>query len=168
MSFERKDGGTAATNNNGYPSTAYGGAVADEVDAKGTLMGASSNKNEYDVMYVVDFGNADAIPGPSESDRQIHTFPAYSAIKSAEVTVLETVSGGSTGFTVGLQEKDGTEIDDDGLVEANTSTAVGSYVDGAGALVGASVGSADGQLIVDGDRTAGKIRIKIKYIKYND
>lgn len=168
MSFERKDGGSTSANNNGYPSTAYGPTDPNEVGVKGLLQGASSNKGEYDAEYLVDFADASTIPTESDVDRQILTIPAFSVVKSCDITVLETVSGG-TDFDVGLTEPDGTAIDPNGLADNVVITAVGAYVAGAGALIGASTGSEDAQVTVaNNGRTAGVVRIKIKYIRYND
>ena len=166
MALERKDGGATSANNNGYPSTAYGPTDPGQVDAKGTEYASTGKKDTYEVEYLIDFGDSSQQPTTSENDNQILTFPAFAVIKDVDVTVLETVSGG-TNFNLGLSQPDGTVIDADGLVAASSVTAVGAYQAGNGALVGASIGSAEGQLTLGGTRTAGKVKVRIEYIQYN-
>lgn len=160
MSYERK----SAANNLGYPSTAYGGASAGEVKAKGASLASAGHKDTYEVVYEIDFSDGTKQPTTSADDNQIVTLPAYSVIKSVDVKVLSTVSGG-TNFNLGLSQPNGTVIDADGLVAAATATAVGSYVAGAGALVGASIGANPGQLTLASTRTAGKVSVKVTYQK---
>lgn len=157
MSYERK----TASNNMGYPSTAYGGSTADAVNVKGLELGSTGGKGTYEVQYIIDF--AGDSPTTSEDDNQIVTIPASAAIKRADVQVLETVSGG-TNFSIGLAEPDGSVIDADGLTAASTVTAVGSFVEGTGALVGSTIGTASGQLTLGGTRTAGKIKVTLEYL----
>ena len=158
MAVERKED---ATGNNKYPTTVYGQSDQDAITKKGAKVGGTGNKAEYNCEWVIDFTD---LPVTSEFDNQITTLEANSAIKSVDLYILETISGG-VNFTVGLSQPDGTVIDADGLVAAETGTAAGTYVSGAGALVGASIGANDAQLTIGGDRTAGKIKVQVNYIK---
>lgn len=166
MAYERKDGGATSANNNGYPSTAYGGSDAGNVDAKGLEYASTGKKDTYEVQYLIDFSDTDKQPTTSTNDNQIVTLPAYAVVKTVDITTLETVSGG-TNYSLGLSQPDGTVIDADGLAAAVTATAVGSYTSGAGALVGASIGANDGQVTLTSTRTAGKVKVRIEYIQYN-
>jgi flagellin-like hook-associated protein FlgL len=104
--------------------------------------------------------------------------PAGAIIKSAVLYVDQawTSTSGTTDLTVGLQEADGTGIDNDGLIDATdaTQTAIateGNVVNGGGALVGATIGSAAGELVVAGtdtDLTAGKARVVVEYVYDKD
>tara|TARA_R110001599_G_scaffold169362_2_gene359311 strand:+ start:779 stop:1264 length:486 start_codon:yes stop_codon:yes gene_type:complete len=100
--------------------------------------------------------------------------PALASIVSAKliIDVAFTSTSGTTDLTVGLEQKDGTDIDVNGLVEADeaTQTAIGTagnVVTGAGALIGKSVGAAAGQVIVDksaDDLLTGEARLIVEYV----
>jgi hypothetical protein len=104
--------------------------------------------------------------------------PAGASIVSAKLYVDQawTSTSGTTDLTVGLQQANGTEIDNDGLVAAAeaTQTAIGTegnVVTGAGALIGKSVGANAGELVVAptvDDLTAGKARIVVEYVYDKD
>lgn len=108
-----------------------------------------------------------------------YQIPANATIISAKLQIITpfTSTSTTTDLTVGLQKADGTQIDDDGLITAvhasQTAIAVaGAIIDGAsgtaGALVGKSIGTADGELVVTptvADLTAGKARLIVEYIK---
>ena len=85
----------------------------------------------------------------------IQTIPAGSLVESVDVVVKSTLSGG-TNFTLG------TAADPDGFLAASTITT--GYAAGAGALVG-TVLAADSQLAYAGSRTAGVLKVIIKYKK---
>jgi hypothetical protein len=94
------------------------------------------------------------------------SIPAGAFISSAKLEVLDAFVGG-TSYNIGLYESDGTEIDADGI-DAGVLTAAliaGAWIDCNGALVGASIGSAAGQLVVaaTGTFTAGKARLLVEY-----
>lgn len=102
------------------------------------------------------------------------SIPAYAKILSARFEVLTgfTSSSATTDLNVGLEQADGTDIDLDGLLTAAqlTETVIatrGNFVTGTGALVGASIGAAAGELVVTpsvADLTAGKARVIVQYI----
>lgn len=102
--------------------------------------------------------------------------PANATIVSAKLIIdtAFTSTSTTTDLTVGLQQSDGTEIDNDGLVTAanadQTAIAVaGKVITGTGALVGLSIGAAAGELVVApnvADLTAGAGRVIVEYI-YN-
>lgn len=167
MALERKSGGATSTDNNSYPTTAYGGDLDDySVASKGVVVSEGAN-GDITVDWLVDFSDSAKTPASDEDDNQVHTIPAYAVIKLVDQTVLATISGG-TSYDIGLEQPDGTVIDADGLDSAVTTSTLGSYVSGDGALVGASVGANDAQVVVGGDRTAGKLRIRVTYTPYND
>jgi hypothetical protein len=102
------------------------------------------------------------------------SIPAYAKIVSSRFEVLTafTSTSTTTDLDVGLYQNGGTVIDLDGLHTAAqlTQTAIGTrgnFYLGAGALVGASIGAAAGEVVVTptvADLTAGKGRIIIDYI----
>jgi len=104
--------------------------------------------------------------------------PAGASIVSAVLYVDQafTSTSTTTDLTVGLQQANGTEIDNDGLIEADeaTQTAIGTegnVVTGAGALIGKSIGANNGELVVTpsvDDLTAGKARIVVEYVYDKD
>jgi len=112
------------------------------------------------------------------SDNLGFVIPAGASIVSATLYVDQawTSTSGTTDLLVGLQQADGTEIDNDGLFDGteSTQTAIGTegnVVTGAGALVGASVGANNGEVVVAGsvdDLTAGKARLVVEYVYDKD
>lgn len=100
-------------------------------------------------------------PAASSTDTSVHTIPAGSVIESCDIFVESTLSGG-TGFDLGLSQPSGTVIDADGLDAAVAATT--GYVSGNGALVGTALAN-DGQLTLGGSRTAGALKVVIKYKK---
>ncbi len=118
---------------------------------------------------VLDF-NYDDLPGAGGSDLQVLSIPAGSQIIGSKLNV-KTAAAGGTSYTIGLVEADGTAIDADGLHTAlqlvTASLTAGAWLDGGGALIGASIGSADGQIVVGatGTFTAGAYRLVIEYIE---
>lgn len=100
-------------------------------------------------------------PSTSATDTSIHTIPSGSVIEACDIFVESTLSGG-TGFDLGLSQPNGTVIDADGLDAAVAATT--GYVSGNGALVGTAL-SADAQLTLGGTRTAGALKVVVKYKK---
>lgn len=94
--------------------------------------------------------------------------PANAFIKSSHLEVIEAFTGG-TSYNFGLYQGDGTVIDADGIDAAVATAALtaNAWIVNDGALVGAAVGAADGQLTVaaTGTFTAGKARLIIEYVK---
>ena len=98
----------------------------------------------------------DVTDGPvASTDTNVLVIPAGSLVESVELFVKTTLSGG-TNFTLG------TAADADGLVAASTATT--GYVSGGGALVGTAL-AADAQVVYAGSRTAGVIKVIVKYKK---
>ena len=99
--------------------------------------------------------------------------PALASIVSAKLIIDKafTSTSTTTDLTVGLEQKDGTDIDINGLIEADeaTQTAIGTagnIVTGAGALIGKSIGANPGQVIVLGsasDLLTGEARLIVEY-----
>lgn len=104
------------------------------------------------------------------------SIPANATIVSAKLIVDEafTSTSTTTDLLIGLQKSDGTEIDNDGLIAAAeaTQTAIGTagnVVVGAGALIGKTIGSAAGELVVApsvADLLTGAGRVVVEYV-YN-
>jgi hypothetical protein len=107
-----------------------------------------------------------------------HVIPANSTIVSARVRIIDafTSTSTTTDLTVGLQQSDGTEIDNDGLLTAAhlsqaTIAVAGALYDGstgtAGALVGFTIGAADGELSVASsaaDLLTGRAQVIVEYL----
>lgn len=113
--------------------------------------------DSVEVEYLFDVTDG---PASSATDTSVHTIPSGSVIEAVDVFVESTVSGGTAG-TLGLEQPSGTVIDADGL-EATLPTT--GYELGAGALVGTQI-TADGQVVLGGDRTAGVYKVVLRYKK---
>ena len=103
------------------------------------------------------------------TDLLIQSIPANAVVVSATLHVTTAFAGG-TSYAVGLAQNDGTAIDADGLItDANAPlaniNAAGKYVAGTGALIGAPIGAAAGQLVVaaTGTFTAGEATLRVVY-----
>lgn len=86
-------------------------------------------------------------------DELLSRVPAGGRVLSMvlKVHTAFTSTSGTTTMSIGLQQPDGTEIDNDGLLAATAVDAnftAGAYVDGAGALVGAGSGLANDGVLV--------------------
>lgn len=137
----------------------YGPRTIDQ--SKGGVLPGSGSSRE--LVYTFDYDNL-PVAGDSELEMQI---PAYAKIIKATLEVLEPFAGG-TSYNVGLVEGDGTPIDADGLIAGLLLADIdarGDYAVGAGALVGASIGAAAGEVEVaaTGTFTAGKARLVVEY-----
>jgi hypothetical protein len=119
--------------------------------------------------------NYDDLPvEASAANEMVYTLPSGALINRVTLVALEAFDGtdgaaGSNFLLVGLQEPDGTEIDNDGLIVIDALTEIDAdneTVVGAGALVDTAI-SAKGQLVVtlDGSSslTAGKAKIYVEY-----
>ena len=114
----------------------------------------------------------DDLPAALDSNLP-QVIPANASIVSATLYVDEafTSTSTTTDLTVGLEQKDGTDIDIDGLLTAANATqttigTAGNVIAGTGALVGVSVGANPGQLIVDSsadDLLTGKARCVVEF-----
>jgi len=119
---------------------------------------------EYDFNY-------DDYPTASTNGSMNIIIPAYSVIISCRLyTTVDFATG--TALEVGLEQADGTEIDSNGLVTATEGALanldLGKWVIGNGALIGATTGAADGQLMVVGTgttMTAGSARIVLEFMQ---
>lgn len=105
-------------------------------------------------------------------DAAILRIPANSRISEATITVLDAMTGTTGTLTIGLEQEDGTAIDVDGI-DAAVAQAVlvaGARIVADGALIGATIGAAAGQVIVTtgGTVTAGKFLVRIEYEPEND
>jgi hypothetical protein len=113
---------------------------------------------------------------PTATLDELHqAIPAGARILSATLKV-HTAFTATTALNMnfGLQQRDGTEIDNDGIDAAVLLTALtaGEFIDCDGALVGGSSGLAnDGVLVVAAnvdDLTAGEMTIVVEYEKADD
>lgn len=108
------------------------------------------------------------------STNQEQVIPANSTIVSARMRIVTafTSTSGTTDIDVGLQQSDGTEIDNNGLITASEATqttigTAGNLITGAGALIGVTIGSAAGELTVApnvDDLTAGRAEVIVEYM----
>lgn len=111
----------------------------------------------------------DNLPSEGETNLEMQ-IPAYAKIVGAYLEILEGFAGdGSDTIDIGLNESDGTEIDEDGLFAAVAEGDIdsrGDYVEGDGDLVGASIGSEAGEVVVTGPSslTAGKARLVVEFV----
>jgi hypothetical protein len=112
----------------------------------------------------------DDLPSADNTDREDMLFiPANSVILRTGARVPGTAFAGGTSYNVGFIEKDGSVIDVDGLYAAVTLAqlnAGGTGIATEGALVGASVGTADAYLsaAATGSFTAGETEFVVEYI----
>lgn len=125
------------------------------------------NRVELEVNFAYD-----NLPAANDnSDAVVAKIPANSLIIAAYVyegTAFDSTSGTTT-IDLGLQEADGTEIDNDGI-DVDVITADGSaggWTVADGALVGATIGTTDGYIVATpsvSDLTAGKARLVVEYM----
>lgn len=103
--------------------------------------------------------------------------PVGARVLSVTIAVIETFTATTaTAITVGTVQPDGTGGDPDGFVDATAGAianwSAGAFLDGAGALVGASVGLSNAvQLKVTpdvDDLLTGEARITVEYEKPRD
>ena len=94
--------------------------------------------------------------------------PAGSYIKSAQLEVLEAMTGTLGTWDIGLYEPDGTVVDLDGIdvAVAQAALVADAWIACDGALIGTGIG-VDSQVVVaeGGTVTAGKARLIIEYIQ---
>lgn len=116
--------------------------------------------------------NYDDLPAATTQDETVVVIPANALITGSYLYVSEDFdsTSGTTTVDVGLQEADGTEIDNDGI-DVDVITADGSnagWTVNDGALVGATIGDTDGYVVLTpstADLTAGKGILVIEYIE---
>lgn len=108
----------------------------------------------------------DDLPADDDGNDMLAYIPANSFIEAAYLKV-DTAWAGGTSIDVGLAQKDGTVIDADGIdaAVATASLTADAVIDCDGALVGASVGTADAVLEVTatGTYTAGEATLVVRY-----
>jgi len=109
------------------------------------------------------------------------SIPANSTIYSARLRIITafTSTSTTTDLTIGLQQADGTEIDNDGLITAAQATqttiaVVNSIIRGnsgtPAALINKTIGSAAGELVVTpsvDDLLTGRAEVLVEYILPN-
>lgn len=114
----------------------------------------------------------------ADTTNQGLSIPANSTIVSAKMRIVTafTSTSTTTDLTVGLQQSDGTEIDNDGLLTAahldqTTIAVVGALYDGStgtpGALIGKTIGAAAGELVVTAsaaDLLTGRAEVLVEYM----
>lgn len=157
MSYTNADGLYVVT------GTAQGAARDNGVTAKSDV-----KTLVFDIPDATAIGSSDTDPQPNDA-----FIPANSCIVRASLIVTTAfTSGGAATLTLGLQEKDGTIIDADGIdatialaaLAANLAVACdGALVDGT-----ATVGSADAYLSViygTAAYTAGAAKLVLEYIE---
>lgn len=123
----------------------------------------------YTKEMVVDF-DFDSLPTYSADGAMVLTIPADSLVLSARLHV-KTAGVSGTSLAIGLYESDGTVIDLDGFVTAAAGAAANltedAWLIGGGALVGATIGAAAGQIVVTetGTFTTGEYRLIVEYVQ---
>lgn len=118
-------------------------------------------------VWVVDWAdlNVDFATADLGANALAYVIPAGAVINSAVINVTTAFDGTVQTMSVGLENSAGTAIDADGLAAVANVTVLGSIV-GAGALVGATIGEADGYLAIVGaaaDSTVGEAEIIVEY-----
>jgi hypothetical protein len=106
----------------------------------------------------------------ADVDAGVLVIPANAFVVRAYLEVGEAfTSGGSATLELGVEGVDGSTVDADGLdTIAVAALTAGSWAVLAGAIVGATVGTADVQISVDDATatfTAGKGRLIVEYIE---
>ena len=127
------------------------------------LIKTEGNTKEMQLDFEVD-----DLPVASADGSMVLEIPADSLIVSSKLHV-KTAAAGGTSYNIGLKQSDGTAIDVDGL-DAGVLTAAlteDAWIINDGALVGASIGAAAGQIEVaaTGTFTAGSYRLIVEYIQ---
>lgn len=145
---------------NGYAYTHWGKREIEDL-APSRFDGPNEGQETLQVTF-----SYDDLPAASSDDNLILTIPANSVLVSADIRVHTAFAGG-TSYDFGLAETDGTAIDADGIDAAVATAALtaGAYIACDGALIGANIGSADGQITVaaTGTYTAGKATLTVVY-----
>lgn len=105
---------------------------------------------------------------PAANSNLAADIPAYSQIVDARIETRVPFAGG-TSYDIGLIQPGGGAISAAGLFSALALASInakGKWAVGAGALVGAGIGSAGGQLVATatGTFTAGEARLIVRYI----
>ena len=108
------------------------------------------------------FDLAGTTPTTSVSGPQI-TIPVGAVLRTASLIIESTLSGG-TNLTLGLATPAAVATDPNGILEANTTTAVG-VVACDGALLGTKL-AAEGQLTIASSRNVGVVKVVIIYDLY--
>jgi len=142
----------------------------------GKFGGQQSTKNGVVKSAVWDFDYND-LPNYGSNGLQF-VLPANATIVSAKlyVDVAFTSTSTTTDLNIGLYTSAGSAIDADGLIAAAeaTQTAIGTagnVVTGAGALVGKTIGSSAGELVVApsvDDLLTGAGRIVVEWVYNKD
>lgn len=130
----------------------------------------NTNGKVKSVSYDFDF---DKLPAQGSGNLE-YQLPANTVIVSAHLLVKEAfTSASSHTMTVGLTTTAGAVVDADGLIAAAQATnglvtTKGSYIEGAGALIDKTIGTAACEVTVASSHTltAGKGKLIVQYI-YN-
>lgn len=106
-------------------------------------------------------------------DELHQAIPAGARVLSATLKTHEDFTATTaTTLDVGLQLRDGTEVDNNGLIAALALPSSGGFADGAGALIGAATGlAADSVVVVAAnvdDLLTGEATLVVEYEKADD
>jgi len=118
---------------------------------------------DYTTLGVYDEGDPQSYTMDKFSELMAY-IPAGAAIAGALIVPIEDFDAA---IDVGVYEKDGTAVDDDGLVAGATPTVAGGLVTGAGAEIG-EVADEDYYIVIApavGDPTEGRARLIVHYYK---
>lgn len=149
--------------------------------ARDAVVGKTANKAEDQELIVsVDYSrlpafSADEAHGAIYGSVSLAAIPDGALIKSAVLTVDTAFTGATATLSVGLVTYDGTEVDNDGLIDAatvaNMDTA-GKVITGAGALINTKLAAGAPCYVwvsvQTATFTAGHGRLKITYYMPSD
>ena len=141
----------------------YGPRTIDDEKFGGEV---TTSGNDKQVEWVFDY---DDLPSGTSGLEMETYIPAKSYIKRAYLEVLTAMAGTSGTLTMGLEQRDGTAIDADGIDAAVAQAALvaNAVIACDGALVGGTVntGANDGVLVVTtgGTVTAGRFKLVVEY-----
>lgn len=158
---------TMYTNEDGL-TRRYGGAG---IPSKGYTRKYNSFGNWNQLVVDFDYDNLEVYDEGAEGSATMDRFSELMAYIPAGASIVSAYIAPMTDFdaavNVGLYEKDGTEIDADGLVAAATPTQSGGLETGGGAEISGYM-STDAYILIApsaGDPTAGEARLIVNYIK---
>jgi hypothetical protein len=147
----------------------------ENVNGRQTFFGPLPTKNKFggkvqasgvekEIKYTFSY---DDLPDADSLNEMVAAIPANAKLVGADLFVGTAWVGG-TNLSVGLEQKDGTVIDADGVHAAILTAALtaNSFHAGGGALVGDSIGANEAIVAVTttGTFTAGDATLVVKYV----
>lgn len=132
----------------------------------------NTNNHEQELRVLIDADEINALTKTVVGGSHNVMLPAGVIIQSAKLTVTEAFdsAGDALTLTIGMEKKDGTEIDNDGIDAAIAQAAIDAIGDDIacdGALIGTKL-AADGFFsvtVAGAAATAGKAELIVKFIR---